>query len=165
MSRIDPILARLRRVWMANPDMRLGQMVATIRYKLLTDGPRPEYKSAGASGIDLHAAEMALIDSHDTVTIKTGVCIELPPGCEGQIRPRSSMSARGLLCHLGTIDNDYRGEVAVVLTNLGAKYKEIVTGDRIAQLVIARVERVELHQVEELSATERGAGAFGSTGR
>ena len=139
--------------------------MTTLRYKLLADVPPPEYQTAGASGIDLCAADSVQIFPYQTKVIKTGMAVELPPGYEGQIRPRSSMSARGVLCHLGTIDNDYRGELAVVLTNLEQGVREIVRGDRIAQLVIAPVERVELVRVEQLSETARGSGSFGSTGK
>ena len=139
--------------------------MTTLRYKLLADVPPPEYKTAGASGIDLCAAEYVAIVPGDTRLVMTGLSVELPTGFEGQIRPRSSMSSRGLLCHLGTIDNDYRGQLAVVVTNLCTRSVAVREGDRIAQLVIAPVERVELVRVERLSETARGAGAFGSTGR
>jgi len=140
--------------------------MTTLRYKLLADVPPPAYQTAGASGIDLCARENVDIDPSVTVVIKTGIAVELPPGTEGQIRPRSSMSKRGLLCHLGTIDNDYRGELAVVMTNIDRYYGVCITkGDRIAQLVIAPVERVELVRVEQLSETARGERGFGHTGK
>jgi len=140
--------------------------MTTLRYKLLADVPPPTYQTAGASGIDLCAAEDVDIDPFTTVVIKTGIAVELPPGTEGQIRPRSSMSRRGLLCHLGTIDSDYRGELAVVLTNLDSRLGVgIAKGERIAQLVIAPVERVELVRVEQLSETARGERGFGHTGK
>ena len=147
----------------------------TIKIKLLHPNARiPEYKTVGASGMDLYAVEDVKIRNAETVTVRTGVAVEIPDGFEGLIRPRSSLSAYGLLCHLGTIDHDYRGELAVVFTNLCSLQSmmpifeppaQIRAGDRIAQLVIAPVSRVEVVQVDELSETARGGGGFGSTGR
>jgi len=139
--------------------------MTTLRYKLLADVPPPAYQTVGASGIDLCAmGDVDILPGH-LVVIRTGLAVELPAGTEGQIRPRSSMSVRGLLCHLGTIDNDYRGELAVALVNLSPRPQFIAKGDRIAQLVIAPVERVELVRVEQLSETARGERGFGHTGR
>ncbi len=143
--------------------------MTTIRYKIVRpDGPpvtAPDYKTAGSSGMDLHALEGRFLSPGSTWLFPLGFAIELPLGLEAQIRPRSSLSAQGIVCHLGTIDRDYRGELAAVLTNVGAGMVEVKPGDRIAQLVIAPVERVTLIEADELSATVRGAGAFGSTGR
>lgn len=140
--------------------------MTTLRYKLLADVPPPEYKTAGASGIDLCAAVDVEIRPGGTTVIRTGIAVEIPAGFEGQIRPRSSLAIAGMLCHIGTIDSDYRGELAVVLTSLRPRGAyQIVRGDRIAQLVIAPVERVELVRVEQLSETARGERGFGSTGR
>ena len=139
----------------------------TIKIKLLHPNARmPEYKTAGASGMDLHAVERTWLDTGATALIPLGIAIELPPGYEAQIRPRSSVTKKALLSHFGTIDSDYRGEIMAALTNLNPLSAAIVApGDRIAQLVIAPVARVEVVQVDELSETVRGAGAFGSTGR
>lgn len=150
--------------------------MTTIRFRITRADVvgAPSYKTDGASGMDLFAIEGVIIHPGATVRIPLGFAIELPPGLEAQIRPRSSLSKQGILCHLGTIDADYRGELAAVLTNLrqqpeimsfGEYSYEIKAGDRIAQLVIAPVERVRLELAEELSETSRGAGGFGSTGR
>jgi len=145
--------------------------MTTLRYKLLADVPSPEYKTAGASGIDLCLSEDARIWNGKTVIVGTGIAVEIPPGYEGHIRPRSSLSANGIVGHFGTIDSDYRGELRVVLTSVdqpGTNCYSSVTlrkGDRIAQLVIAPVERVELVRVEQLSETARGERGFGHTGK
>jgi len=141
--------------------------MTTLRYKLLADVPPPAYQTAGASGIDLCAAYSYWICRGETGRVRTTLSVEIPPGFEGQVRPRSSMSATGVLCHLGTIDSDYRGEIDVVLTNLSEREGalHIQPGDRIAQLVIAPVERVELVRVEQLSKTARGERGFGHTGK
>jgi dUTP pyrophosphatase len=151
--------------------------MTTLPYKIIRHpGPAisaPAYKTDGASGMDLHALEGTVIRPGATVRIPLGFAIELPAGFEAQIRPRSNLSAQGILCHFGTIDQDYRGELAAVLTNTrqdsGWPSKrpsyEVKAGDRIAQLVVAPVERVRIVRVEELSETGRGSGGFGSTGR
>jgi dUTP pyrophosphatase len=133
----------------------------------------PRYASAGAAGLDLHAALDAPLQMLPgaRAAVPTGLCIALPPGHEGQVRPRSGLAiAHGVtvLNAPGTIDEDYRGEVKVLLVNLGSEPYEIAPGDRIAQLVVAPVTRVEVEQVEDdraLGATERGTGGFGSSGR
>ena len=138
----------------------------TIKIKLLHPNARmPEYKTAGASGMDLVALDYGVVSSGDTVRIRLGIALELPEGYEAQIRPRSSISKRGIVCHLGTVDSDYRGELAAVLTATPGSWLDIAPGDRIAQLVIAPVARVEVVQVDELSETVRGGGGFGHTGR
>jgi dUTP pyrophosphatase len=99
--------------------------------------------------------------------VPTGLSVEIPPGHEGQVRPRSGLAVRhgvALVNAPGTIDSDYRGEVGVLLVNLGQAPVSFTRGDRIAQLVIAPVTRAEIRLVEELSGTERGGGGFGSTG-
>lgn len=136
-----------------------------LRYKLLADVPPPAYQTAGASGIDLCAAYNHFLGPGETIRIALGLAIEVPPGFEAQLRPRSSLSAIGVLFHFGTIDSDYRGEIMAVATNLSDDIVRITKGDRIAQLVIAPVARVELVRVEQLSDTTRGTGGFGSTGR
>lgn len=99
--------------------------------------------------------------------VSTGLALEIPPGYEGQVRPRSGLAAREGVTVLnapGTIDSDYRGEVKVILINHGADPVSISDGDRVAQLVFARVEQTELEEVESLERTHRGEGGFGSTG-
>jgi len=139
--------------------------MTTLRYKLLGDVPPPAYQTAGASGIDLCAALSMSIYSGCTARVPLGIAVEIPPGFEAQLRPRSSLNAKGILGHFGTIDSDYRGEISAVLTNLSAEKFEVHPGDRIAQLVIAPVERVELVRVEQLSETARGERGFGHTGK
>jgi len=133
----------------------------------------PRYASDGAAGLDLTAALDAPLEvpSLARVKVPTGLVIALPLGHEGQVRPRSGLAIRDGLTVLnapGTIDEDYRGEVAVLLVNLSAETVVIQPGDRIAQLVVAPVTRVvvdERADVDALGTTERGVGGFGSTGR
>ena len=133
--------------------------------------PLPSYATAGAAGLDLSAA----IGENEKITLKpgkrtlvpTGLQIHLPDGFEAQIRPRSGLALKngiGLVNAPGTIDSDYRGEIGVILVNLGEEDFEITRGLRIAQMVIAPVTRADLVAVDEVGATERGAGGFGSTG-
>lgn len=131
----------------------------------------PEYKTHGASGMDLHACFdeptcRKEIFSGGRIKIQTGIAIELPEGYEAQVRPRSGLAANeGVFACFGTVDNDYRGELAVTLFNCSFKQSFINHGDRIAQLVIVPVFRVETQVVDELSTTERGSNGYGSTGR
>jgi len=131
--------------------------------------PLPGRASAGSAGLDLRAAvtERTVLQPGERILVPTGLVLEIPPGFEGQIRPRSGLAIRHGVTVVnapGTVDSDYRGEVAVALVNLGAEPFAIARGDRIAQLVVARVEAVELEEVGELSDSDRGAGGFGSTG-
>lgn len=133
--------------------------------------PLPAYQSAHAAGLDLLAAVPAqapiTIASGGRAMVPTGIAIALPPGSEGQIRPRSGLAARQGVTVLnapGTIDADYRGEVQIILINHGAEPFVVSRGMRIAQLVIARVARAALIEVDNLDATERAAGGIGSTG-
>jgi len=135
------------------------------------DLPLPSYQSAHAAGLDLLAAVPAdgalTIAPGARLLVPTGIAIALPPGSEGQIRPRSGLAVKQGLTVLnspGTIDADYRGEVQVLLVNLGAESVKISRGMRIAQLVIAAVARVEMSEVATLDETPRGSGGFGSTG-
>jgi dUTP pyrophosphatase len=131
----------------------------------------PAYQSAGAAGLDL----MAAIPAHTRLVIEpgarelvpTGLTLELPQGYEAQVRPRSGLALKSgvtVLNSPGTVDSDYRGEVGVILINLGAEPFEITRGARIAQMVIAPVTQAQLIEVSEISETSRGAGGFGSTG-
>jgi dUTP pyrophosphatase len=136
------------------------------------DLPLPSYQSAAAAGLDLIAAVAAdaplVIPSGRWAAVPTGLALELAPGTEGQVRPRSGLAAQHGVTVLnapGTIDADYRGEVKVLLVNLGPEPFTVTRGMRIAQLVIARVARARLVESAELVATTRGAGGFGSTGR
>jgi dUTP pyrophosphatase len=132
--------------------------------------PLPSYATLGSSGIDLYAAvkEDLILQPMERKLIPTGVAVAIPVGFEGQIRPRSGLAYKygiGMPNSIGTIDSDYRGELKVLLINLGQDPFVISRGDRIAQLVIAPVERVSLSVVEHLGSTHRGSGGFGSTGR
>ena len=131
----------------------------------------PAYATSGAAGLDLRAAlpegSPRTLQPGERAMIPTGFQIALPEGYEAQVRPRSGLAAKqGVTClnTPGTIDSDYRGEVSVILINLGHAPVEIARGDRIAQMVVAPVSRAALHEVESLDQTARGAGGFGSTG-
>jgi dUTP pyrophosphatase len=133
------------------------------------DLPLPTSASSGSSGLDLRAAITGdmVVEPGERVRVPTGLVIEVPPGWEGQIRPRSGLAFQhgiSLPNSPGTIDSDYRGEVAVLLINLGARPFQLQRGDRIAQLVLTRVEPIEWEEVERLDGTARGDGGFGSTG-
>ncbi len=133
------------------------------------DLPLPRYMSEGASGVDLYAAvETELVlEPYHIKAIPTGIFIEIPTGYEGQVRARSGLALRNGLAVVngpGTIDSDYRGEVCVILCNLGKEPFKIQRGMRIAQLVIQPVIRAELEEVEELQKTKRNEGGFGHTG-
>lgn len=133
--------------------------------------PLPARETDGAAGMDLLAAveEASPIELSpgERRLIPTGLILELPPGYEGQVRPRSGLALRHGITVLnapGTVDADYRGEVQVLLINLGQENFTIIRGMRIAQLVVAKVELAALHETDVVSATLRGAGGFGSTG-
>ena len=150
-------------------------MILNLRIARLPHGvdlPLPAYQSAFAAGLDLYAAVPAdapvMITPGSYAKIPTGITLALPPGTEGQVRPRSGLAAQHgvtLLNTPGTIDADYRGEVSVLLINHGRAPFEVTRGMRIAQLIIADIVRVTVREAEELDNTERGAGGFGSTGR
>jgi dUTP pyrophosphatase len=147
----------------------------TVRIKRLPHGadlPLPAYQTADAAGLDLVAAVPA--DAPVTLApgaralVPTGLALALPPGFEAQIRPRSGLALKHgvtLLNSPGTIDADYRGEVGIIVINLGAEPFVIRRGERIAQMVVAPVVQVALVLADELDATARNAGGFGSTGR
>ncbi len=127
----------------------------------------PAYQTDGAAGMDVRAAEALVLSPGDTRLVSTGFSMSLPIGYEAQIRPRSGLAAKHQITILnapGTIDADFRGEVKIILTNLGRQPFEIMHGDRIAQMVIAKVERPIIKIVESLDETARGSGGFGHTG-
>jgi len=129
----------------------------------------PHYETGASAGMDLRAniSSSETLQPLERAIIKTGLFIELPIGFEAQVRPRSGLAAKKGITVLnspGTIDADYRGEIGVILVNLSNQPFTIENGERIAQLVIAKHERAEWVQVEELSETVRGEGGFGSTG-
>jgi dUTP pyrophosphatase len=143
--------------------------VRVRRLPAARDLPLPAAASAGSSGCDLRAAlaDEVVLRPGERLLVPTGLALEIPPGWEGQVRPRSGLALRhgiGMVNAPGTIDSDYRGEVGVLLINLGAEPFTLRRGDRIAQLVIARVESVEWEEADALDGSDRGEGGFGSTG-
>ncbi len=145
-----------------NPDL-------VLKVKRLRPGARPPYRATeGSSGLDLSAC----LDSPghldigpDPVLVPTGIAVEVPPGYDGQIRPRSGLTVQGVGVVFGTIDSDYRGEVLVTMYTFGSRRRfRINDGDRIAQLVVARLADLPVLEVEELTPTVRGSGGHGSTG-
>jgi dUTP pyrophosphatase len=131
--------------------------------------PLPAYETAFSAGMDLRASleVPVVLKPLSRALVGTGLYIELLPGYEAQVRPRSGLAAKHGITVLntpGTIDADYRGEIKVILVNLSADEYQIQPGDRIAQMIIARHERADLVQVNELSQTQRGSGGFGHTG-
>ena len=145
--------------------------VRIVRLAHGADLPLPQYQSAHAAGLDLFAAvpaeSAAVIPPGGRALIPTGIAIALPQGYEGQVRPRSGLAARHGITVLnapGTVDADYRGEIQVVLANLGSEPFAVSRGTRIAQLIIAPVQQVTLVETVTLDSTARGQGGFGSTG-
>lgn len=132
--------------------------------------PLPAYATDGASGMDLRASlpKNILLRPLDRTLVPTGLFIELPQGFEAQVRPRSGLAIKqGLTClnTPGTVDADYRGEIKVIIINLSNEEQTVHDGDRIAQMVIQKVEQVEWELVQELNDTERSGGGFGHTGK
>jgi dUTP pyrophosphatase len=148
-----------------------GPELSVVRLPHAEGLPLPSYETAGAAGMDLRAAvpedrPLILLPGR-RVLVPTGLVFEIPQGFEGQVRPRSGLALKhGITClnTPGTIDSDYRGELKVLLVNLGDEDFEIVRGMRIAQIVIASVARAEIAERSETAATVRGSGGFGSTG-
>lgn len=133
------------------------------------DLPLPTYLTDGSSGMDLYAAvdESVIVKPLQRVIIPTGITMELPEGFEAQVRPRSGLALKHgitILNSPGTIDEDYRGEIKVILINLGQEDFLIKRGDRIAQLILSKVYRADIVEVEDLNKTERNDGGFGHTG-
>lgn len=144
----------------------------TLRVKRLEgnkDVALPSYETDGASGLDLRAAVDGELTLHpgEISLVPTGLAISLPPGYEAQIRPRSGLALKhgvGMVNTPGTIDSDYRGEIGLVLINWGKSPFVIKRGDRIAQMVVTRVSRAQVLEVDRLETTERGEGGFGHSG-
>lgn len=133
------------------------------------DLPVPSYATPGSAGMDVCAAveDDLIVSPGQTVLIPTGFSMELPQGFEAQVRPRSGLAIRygiGILNAPGTIDSDYRGEVKIILTNFGTEEFVVRRGDRVAQMIVARYERVKWNEVDGLGESGRGAGGFGHTG-
>tara|TARA_B100000963_G_C22590397_1_gene655191 strand:+ start:1045 stop:1485 length:441 start_codon:yes stop_codon:yes gene_type:complete len=144
-------------------------MIKVLIKRLSKQVSLPKYETSGSSGMDLGANinDNIVIDPGKTVIIPTGLALSIPKGFEAQIRPRSGLAAKNKISVLntpGTIDADYRGEIKVILINLGSEPFEIEKGLRIAQIVICPIVKAQLQEVDDLNKTERGAGGFGSTG-
>lgn len=142
-------------------------IIAIHRLANGADLPLPAYATAGAAGMDVVAAEALTLAPGARHAVATGFAIAIPDGFEVQVRPRSGLALKhGITClnSPGTIDSDYRGEVKIILANLGDAPFAIARGDRIAQLVPAAVQRATLNEVTSLDETDRGMGGFGSTG-
>ena len=142
--------------------------ISLLRLPHGRDLPLPAYATAGAAGMDVVAAEALTLAPGERHAVATGFALAIPEGFEVQVRPRSGLALKhGVTClnTPGTIDSDYRGELKVILANLGDAPFVIARGERIAQLVPAAVVRATLSEVDALDATARGAGGFGSTGR
>jgi dUTP pyrophosphatase len=146
--------------------------MSAIQVKIInhSSNPLPEYATAGSSGMDIRAnLEMPqTLHPFERALITTGLFIELPVGYEAQIRPRSGLAIKhGITClnTPGTVDSDYRGEIKIILINLSNKKQVIHHGDRIAQMIIQRVEKIIWQETKELQVTTRNAGGFGHTGK
>ena len=135
-----------------------------LKIKLI-GGQIPTRAHEHDSGLDLYAASSCVLQPGMTHRVSTGVAVELPDGFEGQVRPRSSLASKGVYALLGTIDNGYRGELGVILSNLSTERYQVHAGDKVAQLVICPVALPDIVVVDELGDTDRGQGGFGSTGR
>ena len=146
----------------------MGKGTVKVRIKS-ESGNMPAYETEGSAGMDIRAyidGDLTLFPGK-TAMVKTGLFIELPSGCEAQVRARSGLAAKhgiGLVNGIGTIDSDYRGEIKVLLINFGEEPYVIKNGDRIAQLVIARYEKAEWVESGDLCETKRSGGGFGHTG-
>lgn len=139
----------------------------TVKVKSAEGITLPVYATQGSSGMDIRASESLVIKAEDRGCVGTGLYLEMPLGCEAQIRPRSGLALKKGITVLnapGTIDSDYRGEVRVILANLSKEDFAVEPGDRIAQMVFATVMQVNLVKTDELDETARSSGGFGSTG-
>jgi dUTP pyrophosphatase len=172
-SRYQNTNLRLYTVLIENIPLRFGKCknkdMLSVRIINTSNNPLPQYETTGSAGMDLRAflEEPVWLNPLERQLIPTGLYIELPHGYEAQIRPRSGLAwKKGLSIPNapGTIDTDYRGEIKVILINLSNEKVCIEPGERIAQMVIASFEQVNLNQVDSINDTERGAGGFGSTG-
>ena len=147
-------------------------MSAAVTIKIInqSNNPLPEYATLGSSGMDIRAflEEPMVLQPSARVLVPTGLFVEIPLGYEIQIRPRSGLAIKqGITClnTPGTIDADYRGEIKVILINLSSEPQTLLPGDRIAQMVLQKVEQIQWVPATELAASDRGEGGFGSTGK
>ena len=134
----------------------------------LNDIPLPSYSTSGSSGLDIRASEDEILKPGEIKLIPTNLSVEIPDGFEIQVRPRSGLAAKHGICILnspGTIDADYRGEIKIIMMNLGKEEFKILRGDRIAQLVVSKVYKAEFIISGELEESLRGNGGFGHTGK
>ncbi len=141
-----------------------------IRIVNKSNNPLPQYSTAGSSGMDIRASlDISLtLQPLERTLIPTGLFVEIPEGYEIQVRPRSGLAIKqGITClnTPGTIDSDYRGEIKIILINLSSERQVINPGDRIAQMIVQKVDKAEFEEVEILNETERAAGGFGHTGK
>ena len=169
----------MKRVWsltqpcfLKSKDSCTFAKIISLKVKVINKSshPLPSYATSGSSGMDLRADLTISVSlaSMERKLIPTGIYLEIPPGFEAQVRPRSGLAIKqGLTClnTPGTIDADYRGEIKVILINLSGEVQQINNGDRIAQMVFQQVERVELIEVSSIDTTERNEGGFGHTGK
>lgn len=142
--------------------------VVTVSLMLEPGSVAPAYQTSGSAGVDLCSNEAFELAPLQRRIVGTGLRVAIPFGFEGQVRPRSGLAARhglGMVNSPGTIDSDYRGEIKLILINLGGEPMAVTKGERVAQLVICPVVQVRFEPVEDLESTSRGEGGFGSTGR
>lgn len=145
-------------------------MAVEVKIINYSGNPLPHYATEGSSGMDVRAnlTESIQLSPLERTLVPTGLYIELPLGYEAQVRPRSGLAIKhGISClnTPGTIDSDYRGEIKIILVNLSNEVQIIHPGERIAQMVVQQVEKVQWIEVQELSGTDRSSGGFGSTGK
>lgn len=145
-------------------------MALPVKIVNRSPNPLPHYATEGAAGVDLraHLPEAVTLQPLERLTVPTGLFLEIPEGYEAQVRPRSGLALKqGITClnSPGTVDSDYRGEIKVLLVNLSGEPQLLRSGERIAQMVFQKVERVAWEPVPELQSTARGQGGFGSTGK
>ena len=149
----------------------MNSKTEAVKIKIInkSDNPLPEYATAGSSGMDLRAflKEDLIIKPLERVVIPTGLYVEIPDGYEIQIRARSGLALKhGLFLsnEIGTIDSDYRGELGVIIINLSKEEYTVKSGDKIAQMVLSKYEKIQLEQVDVLDESKRGSGGYGHTG-
>lgn len=135
-----------------------------MRIKLIDSKCMPTKNYVDDAGYDLKIRKGFILEPFSTTVIPTGVCVKIPLGYSGDIRPRSSISKRGLLVHYGTVDSGYTGEIHVTITNLTNRYRKLEQYERVAQIVVHSILLEELELVDELPVTKRGNNGYGSTG-
>ena len=148
-------------------DATMGVTIRIRRGESDRDIPIPSYATPGSAGLDMRSAEDVEIEPGERAAVGTGIYLEIPPGFEGQVRPRSGLALKHgvtLLNSPGTIDSDYRGEIRVIMINLGRVNFSVRRGDRIAQIVFAPCAQADIFETDELGDTTRSSGGFGSTG-